>query len=304
MIRLFASLILTVVTVFAQAKVADVEAAYNKLKEAETRKDPDGILEWARKTSAAARQVASQPKPAGGDELDAWKRDTDYSAQVDTYTEYSLQASVAAGLPPEKTIALTEALESQNPKSQYLGLIYNLYLAALQKAGQTAKMMTAAEKRMAVDPGNEELLLILADGYMNQKETAKSTEYANRLIETMKSKAKPDTVSDSDWDKRRNSILAQGYWIAGINYGSLNQYKDADKNLRAALPLIQGKDQLLGPALFYLGVANYNMAKPAKDKKLAADAVKFSDQSAAIKGPYQDQARKNAVSIRREFLIK
>ena len=46
------------------------------------------------------------------------------------------------------------------------------------------------------------------------------------------------------------------------------------------------------------------MAKPAKDKKLAADAVKFSDQSAAIKGPFQEQARKNALSIRREFLIR
>jgi len=304
MIRLFASLLLTFAMVFAQPKVADVEAAYNKLKEAEAKKDPDGVLEWARKTSAAARLVTSQPKPAGGDELEAWKRDTDYSSQVDTYTEYSMQAAVAAGIAPEKTIALTEALEAQNAKSQYLGLIYNQYLAALQKAGQTAKIVPAAEKRIAVDPANEELLLILADGYMNKKETAKSTEFANRLVETTKSKAKPDNLSEADWEQRKNAFLARGYWIAGINYGSLNQYKESDKALRLALPLIQGQDQLLGPALFYLGVDNYNMAKPAKDKKLAAEAVKFSDQAALVKGPFQDQSKKNAVSIRREFLIK
>ena len=309
MTRITASLLLTLAlapaTTLAQSKVAEVEAAYNKLKEAEGRKDPDGILEWAKKTSAAARVVTSQPKPTGGDELEAWKRDTDYASQVDTYTEYSMQAAVATGIAPgDKTITLTEALEAQNPKSQYLGLIYAPYLGALQKSGQTAKLLAVSERRLPADPDNEELLLILADAYRNQKDMAKSTAYANRLVAAMQAKAKPATVPDADWDKRKNTILAQGYWIAGINYGSQNQYKEADSKLRSALPLIQGQNELLGPALFFLGVANYNMAKPAKDKKLAADAVKFSDQCAAIKGPFQDPARKNALSIRREFLIR
>ena len=167
--RVFVSLLLTFATVFAQAKVADVEAAYNKLKEAESRKDPDGVLEWATKTSAAARQITSQPKPDGADALEAWKRDTDYSSQVDTYTEYSLQAAVASGIPPEKTVALTEALRAQNPKSQYLGLIFNVYLAALQKTGQTAKIVPAAEARLAMDPESQDLLLVLADGYMKSE---------------------------------------------------------------------------------------------------------------------------------------
>ena len=305
MTRIIATVLITLAAGFGQSKVADVESAYNKLKEAEGRKDPDGILEWAQKTSAAARVVTGQPKPAGGDELEAWKHDTDYASQVDTYTEYALQAAVATGIaPPDKTIALTEALEAQNPKSQYLGLIYAQYLGALQKTGQTAKLLSVSEKRLPADPANEELLLILADGYRSQKNAAKSTDYATRLVEVMKSKAKPATVSDADWDKSKNTILAQGYWIAGINQGGANSYKEADKNLRSALPLIQGQNELLGPALFYLGIANYNMAKPTKDKKLAADAVKFSDQCAAIKGPFQDPAKKNALSIRREFLIK
>ena len=305
MARIFLTLLLSLAVAFSQAKTADVESAYNKLKEAEGRKDLDGILEWAKKTSAAARLITAQAKPAGPDEQEAWKRDTDYASQVDTYTEYSLQAAVTSGsAPPDKVIALTEALEAQNPKSQYLGLAYGQYLAALQKTGQQAKMVTVSEKRLSADPSNEELLLILADGYRSQKDNAKSTDYANRLVETMKAKAKPAAMPDADWETRKNKILAQGYWIAGINYGSQNQYKEADKNLRPALPLIQGQNELLGPALFYLGVANYNMAKPAKDKKLAADAVKFSDMCAAIKGPFQEPARKNALSIRRELLIK
>jgi len=304
MTRLIPSALLTIALSFAQApKLSDVEAAYNKLKEAEGRKDPDGVLEWAQKTSAAARQVTSQPKPAGGDALEAWKRDTDYAAQVDTYTEYSMQAS-AQGAAPEKVIALTEALEAQNPKSQYLGLVINVYLAALQKTGQTAKIVPAAERRAAADPNNEELLLVLADGYMNLKEPAKSIDYANRVVELMNTKAKPETVSDADWDKRKTTITGRGLFIAGVNYSIQNQYKESDKALRAALPLVQSNPDLLGPALFYLGVANYNLAKPTKDKKLAGEAAKFCDQSAAIKNPFQDQAKKNAMIIRREFLIK
>ena len=305
MTRILASLLISLAVGFGQPKVSDVESSYNKLKEAEARKDADGILEWAQKTSAAARLVTSQPKPAGGDELEAWKRDTDYASQVDTYTEYSLQAAVATGLASDaKAIVFTEALDAQNPKSQYLPLIYPQYMQALQRAGQGAKLMAFAEKRLPADPANEGLLFVLADGYRNQKDPAKSTEYANKLVDTMKSKEKPATMSDAAWEERKKTLLAQGYWIAGINYGSQNQHKEADRTLRGALPLIQGQNELLGPALFYLGVANYSMAKPAKDKKLAAEAVKFSDQCALIKGPFQDQAKKNALSIRREFLIR
>jgi hypothetical protein len=304
MYRFLLIALLIAASLFAQSKLADVEAAYNKLKEAEAKKDPEAVLEWARKTSAAARLVTSQPKPEAAEAADQWRRDTDYASQVDTYTEYSIQAQVAGGLPADKTIALTEALSQQNPKSQYLGLIFNIYLGALQKAGQGAKIVPASEARIANDPNNEDVLLVLADGYMTQKNPDKSIQYANRLTEVMKTKAKPEGASDADWDKRKNAMLARGYWTAGINYGSQNQYAECDKALRAALPLIQGQNELLGPALFYLGVANYNMAKPAKDKAMAAEAIRFSDQSSAIKSPFQAQAQKNALSIRREFLIK
>ena len=90
MTRTIAAFLLSLALGFSQAKVADVESAYNKLKEAEGRKDPDGILEWAGKTSAAARQITSQPKPAGGDELEAWKRDTD-STHLSLYWVNSLR---------------------------------------------------------------------------------------------------------------------------------------------------------------------------------------------------------------------
>lgn len=290
--------------VFGQAKVSDVESAYNKLKEAEARKDPDGVKEWAGKTSVAARQVVASKQPAGGDELEGWKKDVDYARQVDIYTEYSLQMIGNSGVAPDKVIALTEALETQNPKSQYLGLIFNRYLASLDQTGQKEKLLSAAERRLPNDPGNENLLLVLADGYMGRQDAAKAVQYANQLIEVLRTKAAAEGVAAADWEKRKSALAARGYWIAGVNYGAGNQFAESDKALRLALPLIQGQNELLGPAYFYLGVASYNMAKPTKDKKLAAEAVKFSELCSAIAGPYQEQAKKNSVSIRREFQLK
>ena len=48
----------------------------------------------------------------------------------------------------------------------------------------------------------------------------------------------------------------------------------------------------------------YKMAQASKNKALATEAVRFSDQAAAVKGPYQGQAAKNAAVIRKEFLLK
>ena len=60
---------------------------------------------------------------------------------------------------------------------------------------------------------------------------------------------------------------------------------------------------MLGPALFYLGVVNYQLAKTGKTPNKAAlqDAARFSEQSAAIPGPFQQSAVKNYNSIRAEL---
>lgn len=289
---------------FAQSKSADMEAAYAKLKEAEGKKDPDGVLEFSEKTSALARAILETPKPSGTEEADQWKRETDYARQIDLYTEYSEFALAVQGQPPAKVIALVESIEKRSPKSQYLTQAYPFYLVALNSSGQNAKIVPAVEKRLPNDPTNEDLLLVLADSYMSQKQGDKATEYALKLVDAVKSKAKPEGMADADWEKKKSNALARGYWISGINQADAKKFKEADESLRAALPLIQGQADLLGPALFYLGVANYQLAKPAKDKKIAAEAIKFSDQAAAIKSPFQSAALKNARAIRLEFGIK
>jgi hypothetical protein len=60
------------------------------------------------------------------------------------------------------------------------------------------------------------------------------------------------------------------------------------------LPLIQGTPSIYGAAVFELGVVNYQIGKMTLNKGQIAEAAKYSEQAAALPGPWQDQAKRNA----------
>jgi hypothetical protein len=273
----------------------NVDLAYNNLKAAEGKNDPDGVAKWSAETSALARKV-EQSQPLGDDA----KARIDYAKQVDTYTEYSVYATVLKTTDPAKIIALVEPLEQRSPKSEYLSKSYGMYLNALRQTGQNEKAGAAAEKEADRDPTNEDVLLIAADYNMQKQNQDKALAYAAKLSEVMQAKTKPAELSDADWEKKKTTLLGAGYWIQGVVYSEQKKYTQADKVLRVALPLIKGDNQMLGVGLFHLGVANYELGKSTKKRALLRDALKFSQQSAAIKSPLQAQAQANVKAIGRQ----
>ncbi len=283
----------------------DVATAHNCLKAAEAKKDADLIMKWTGSTSKIARKVAASPKPSDEEEAETWKASVDYAKQVDTYTEYSLYATALAVAEPAKKIALYENLEAQNPQSQYLAQLVGQYFLSLRQTGANDKAIAVAEKVIEKDQTNEDMLLAVADNYFNKKANPdKVIEYSLKLAELMSSKPKPAGVADEDWDKRKKLMSGLGYWLAGVTYGTQNKFKETDAHLRLALPLVEGNDPLKAQALFWLGLANYRLGEPAKDKKRMAEALRFNVQCAAIKSPFAAQANKNAVAIRQQYGLK
>ena len=57
---------------------------------------------------------------------------------------------------------------------------------------------------------------------------------------------------------------------------------------------------MTGPALFYLGMANYQLGKMTMNKARVLEGAKFSEQSAAIPSAFADQARHNALVMNNE----
>jgi len=268
-----------------------IDVAYNNLKAAEGKNDPDAVMKWSAETSRLARKEVASPKPGDG------KEQIDYAKQVDTYTEYSIYATELKSGDGAKVIALVESLEARNPDSPYLSKAYGRYLAALQQQGQNDKAGAAAEKEAQRDPSNEDVLAFLADYDRQKKDFDKSLTYSGKLVEIMQSKAAPEGMADADWQKKKLKLLAFGLWIEGVSYNGKSQYAQADKALRAGLPLIKGEDQSQPRVLFQLGFADFELGKGTKNRAMMQDALKFSQQSAAMKSPDQTNAQNNVKAI-------
>jgi hypothetical protein len=279
----------------------DLDDAYAKLKDAQTAKDADAVLKLAVETTKLAKSEATGPKLEGYSD-DDWSKRVDFAKGVATLCEYALAATAAqADLAPAKVVALTEALLALNPKSTYVGVASSAYIGALGKMGGADKQIEGATKIVAGSPNDEFALMTLADNLIPKNRADQAFTYAERLVTVVKTKAKPEGASDEDWNRVKSTFLSRGYYDAGVA-GCMRQiWKDCDTNLRTALPMIAGQAGLTGPAYFYLGVANYQLAKITADRTKLQEALKFSQQSAAIPGPMQAQAQQNVTGMTNEL---
>ena len=196
---------------------------------------------------------------------------------------------------PRKKVELIDALEQRNPQSQYLATVTPLRFQAYRQMGDSEKATAAAEKILATDQSNEDMLLIAADNYLQKgKDPDKVVAYSNKMIQVMSTKPKPQGISDADWENKKKTITGLGHFMIGKLYFNEKKYGPADKELREALPLVEANADLKPEVLFLLGFSNYKMEN-------ITDALRFNQQCAAIKSRFQAQAAKNVQVIRSQY---
>ncbi len=270
----------------------DPEAAMQNLKASEAKKDVPGIKKWAGVACANARKVAATPKPADAEQADAWKSEVDYAKQIDQYTGYALYRAAAESRDPKMTADLLETLEHQNPDSEYAAKSRNLLFVAYSQSGATDKALALAEKTIPTDQSNEDMLLLVIDNYSrNKKEPDKVHAYSEKLVELMNSKPKPEGVADADWTARKNQVTGLAHYMNGTLYYREAKYAPTDKELRAALPLVNFNQDIKAEVLYDLGFVNFKMNK-------AQDAANFYRDCSAIKSQFQATAAKNFQEIK------
>jgi len=298
--KLFAlSTMVLLVGAAAAARAQDLDASYQSLKEAQAKGDAAAVKKLAVDTSALARKAAAEAAPQDADEKEAWTKRVEYAKDVDVQTEYAL-FEVALKSPPAAMVDLLATLEAQNPKCKYLDEAYASYLYALSQSGQSAKITPVAEKALANFPENTDLLLVMVNTTFAANQADRAQGYANRLLAAWAKKTKPEGVAEADFEKQKSMGLSRGYWVSGIVAGQKGQWSPADKNLRAALPYVKGNNGMVAPALFYLGLANYNLGKMTNSKAKILEGAKFSDDCAAIPSDYAQQAWKNSAQMKAE----
>jgi hypothetical protein len=278
----------------AYANGPDMDAAYFALKAAVAKEDLAQAKTWSARTSEAARKTIASTKPTDED----GKQQLEYAKQVGEYSEYALYV-LALKAQPKDEVDLVDTLIKQNPKSQYLPEVASSYFAALTKAGEPAKVCPAADK-MAVDK-NAEAMIQAADCAWRGSRAASVISYGSKAAEAISTRSKREGVSDADWAAQKGVLLGTAQFYIGVGNAMDMRFGPANRALRAALPAIKGNSQLYAVALFDLGLANYSLGKPVGDKAQMREGLKFFQESAAISGPMQDQASRNAKLVLNEL---
>jgi tetratricopeptide (TPR) repeat protein len=281
------------------ANVPDMDLSYYALKAAVAKGDVEQVKTWAERTDQAARKtIAADGTPAD----DETKNDLEHAKQVNEYSGYALYVTALKEKDnPKNVIDLVDELEKLDVKSQYLPLVSGSYFAALGKAGEAAKVCTAAERMSVSGSKNAEAMLVAANCAWRAQRGSSVITYGNRALEAMNSRQKEQGMSDSEWATLKASIIGGANCYVGVGYSLEQKWGPANKALRAALPELKGDEDLRGTALFYLGLANYSLGKLVGDRSQMRQGLNFFQESASVKNPMQDQAERNARVIRQEL---
>jgi len=281
----------------------DPEAALQCLKASETKKDAGLIKKWSATTSTNARKMASAPKPADADAVESWKSQVDYAKQVDTYSEYALFSAALQSRDPKVVIDLSETLVERNPKGEYLARAQQALFAAYQQSGANDKAVALAERTVATDQSNENMLLAVTDSYLQaKKDPEKIHSYCAKIVEVMSLKPKPEGFSDADWAAHKSQVTGLAHYMNGKQYAAESKHAQVDQEMRKALPLVESSPALAGikpELLFMLAFSDYKLASGNPD--MAQSAANYFRACAGLKSVYQTQAAANLKRIQTEY---
>jgi tetratricopeptide (TPR) repeat protein len=273
----------------------ETEAALQCLKAAEAKHDLELVKKYSALASTLARKMMAAPQPADADQVETWKQEVNYATQVDTYGEYALYRAGIETRDPKVAIEFGELLPQRYPNGKYAGKLDPALFLAYRQTGQDAKALEVAERVLATDQTNEDMLLVAADNYLqNKKSPDKVHAYCAKLVEIMSAKAKPEGVADDAWTARKSAVIGMAHYMNGKLYFNENKFPQADQELKASLPAVESNPASKGEVLFLLGFSNYSMKKPQ-------EAANYYRACSVVKSSYQANAAKNLQVIKTEY---
>ncbi|HTA69683.1 MAG TPA: hypothetical protein VK776_15440 [Bryobacteraceae bacterium] len=261
-----------------------IDVGLNTIKAAEGKDDPEAVKKAAVKTAQIARKLESV-KPADDDA----KAMQGHDKEVGNYAEYALYAASLKSKDPKEVAEIGAALEEANPKSQYLWLATPNYLRALG-----AKGCTTASKLSAADSKNAEAFLVAADCAWRGSRADGAISGGTRALEALNSRPKVEGGNEG-------GKIGMANFYVGAGNAMQQRFGPANKALRAALPSIKGDSVVYANALFYLGLANYNLGKAIGDRGQMREGLKYFEESSGIASNVQAQASRNAMLIKSEL---
>lgn len=197
---------------------------------------------------------------------------------------------------PNKKIEVGVAFLQKYPSSQYRPQVYSALTAAYLQTNQVQKMEEAGEKDLALNPKDVQVLAMLGQTLPRtvtsstpepEKRLDKAEQYAKRAIEGTPSLAKPDGMSNDQFEKGKSQTLAIAHGGLGLVYFRRGKYAEAVAELDQSVKMDPRSD----PVNYYvLGVANHNLSHFSE---AAAAFSKCAEFQGSMQATCKDSAEKD-----------
>ena len=184
------------------------------------------------------------------------------------------------------------------PSSVHTTEVQYLFFVTYRDTDQHPKALAAAEAVLERDKTREDVLFYVAQKYfLARRETAKTLAYMAEVQRLVAVKPKPEHVSDEQWERQKKLLTLHAHWIPAAIRSAQEQWPEADRLLRAALPLSEPGGEMRALILTSLGWANYKLRR-------IPEALAFYKECAAINSPLRQSAEQSITSIKSEYSLQ
>lgn len=264
--------------VAASPRNADILALQVSI--AQQLKDNALAFKYAVQGGEAYDSIEKQSKPADiSDEQFASMIATEKAADKDSYDYFEDAAfgAIASETNAKTRMDYIDKFTTTFPKSKVDDQIASYVMLSLSELKDTRRLISYADKALAVNPNNLPALLMLANMYVDSSEPGslgKAVTYAQRAVVAAK-------VNDPAVGKSQKVSAGIAHSVIGRAYAKQEKTLPSIGELRSATALLKGQDeQQYAVAAYYLG---WDYAKLNK----LTDARAVLTDAAGIPGPMQ-----------------
>lgn len=282
----------------------NLNAAHHALLASQAEKDPALVEKYAQTAWDLASKAAHCPKPTDEDEIADWTIETAYARDVMNVSEYVLYSQARESSEPQRKMELIQIIERRNPQSKYLDPAKKDYIHAFEQTQGPEQTLALAEKTLAEQPDNEDMLMIVAQYYFDrEREFPKVVALAQKIVEALERKPQPEDITADAWAAKKSRYNGLANWMIGVIHAREGRYTLSDRYLRSAIPQIH-EDKVLAAAYYYLGYDNYAIAIELHDRGRALEGLKYTKMCVEMDGPFQAPAQKNLLALKSDFNLQ
>jgi len=277
----------------------DVEVRHNVNQSLVALQRWDDLLPALLESKPLAIKETTKPEPEYEDEVALWQGQIDYAKGVVQYVEWALNVGLGQQTDPQKRIQWMDTLAAEYPESQYVEGFDAKYALSHQQLGDIPKMLEYMQK--AVDAGSNDptFLYSLSENAMGTQENDKAKELAQRLVGSLETAAKPEGMSDEQWEAYKTKWSSYGNFVLGrldVMLNTPNGFRAGRTKLLKTVKTFKAEGgQNYHMIAYFLGLCYVKLDIQGDNIKQASF---WMGEAARTEGPFQAQAKETFAAIK------